>query len=146
MGVSKGFLFSVSLSLSLPTEMLLRHHCNSSGIQLVDTCYSIPTRITASANGQENPYGNAGVSVQMSTSFRHQLNMSLLCSATKQQSPGPLFVLLHSSPALVPGVSSFRAPRVAQGYCANKTLAGDSAWGAGNTARPLAAMVSARLG
>lgn len=37
--------------------MLLRHHCSSGGIQLVDTHYTTPTRITASANGQENPCG-----------------------------------------------------------------------------------------
>lgn len=74
--------------------------------------------------------GKASVSVQMPASFCHQLNMSLLCSATKQLSPGPLFILLHPSPASVPGISSSCAPRVAQGYQANKTLGGVSAWGA----------------
>lgn len=74
--------------------------------------------------------GNASASVQTLTSFGYQLNLSLLYSATKQQSPGPLFVLLHPSPASIPDLSSSLVSRVAHGYCTNKALAGVSVWAA----------------
>lgn len=133
-GMSKGFLFSLSLCLWLQRCCWGTTAAVVASSWLTHTTSPLPESLLQQMDRKIH-VGNAGSSVHMPTSFCHQLNLSLLCSAPKQQSRSPP---CPPTPQLSfsPGYSSSLAPRVAHGYGTNKTLAAVSAGEIGNPGAP----------
>lgn len=108
MRMSKGLLLSLSLSLS--SEMLPRHRAAAAAFGwLKHPTASPPASPLREGREGKTRTGNPGASVQMPTSLRHQLNLSLLCSATKRRSPRSPLCPPTAQPSLGPG--HFSLPR-----------------------------------